>query len=191
MKIFPKVASLCILMSFNSACDKVDPNIGSNIDDNSSTSISSNTTTDVSSITNSLPQLISFPEVQLKLAQPKGFSKSTNFLGFEQKESGSSIVITKIEQSYVDNADQFTEENLKSKGMRLISKDSVKISNLQGILLNISQSVNSQEFEKWNLIFGDTNTTYIINANFLNTHSSVMSELIKDSLLKTSLDPAQ
>jgi len=75
--------------------------------------------------------------------------------------------------------------------MRLISKDSVEISNLQGILLNISQSVNKKKKKKWNLIFGDTNTTYISNANFLNTHSSVMSELIKESLLKTSLDPAQ
>lgn len=138
--------------------------------------------------------LVVFPEVGLAISQPDGFTKATSFYGFEQATTNSSIVLTKIPGPYSQVTGGFTKDGLATRGISLISKQSVKIDNQSGLLLNVAQSAYGQKFLKWIVVFGDEQNTRIVTATFLSNNATKLGAQLKKVVLaaslRTSLAPA-
>ena len=103
------------------------------------------------------------PGTKYSMIPPKNFVISTNFSGFQNNETGSSILILDLPAPYSEIEKSFTKDALKSKGMDLISKDIVKYKNSDATLIKVSQKANGIEYLKQILIFGNGTKTTIVN----------------------------
>jgi hypothetical protein len=110
--------------------------------------------------------IVSFPEVGLAIPQPIGFNKATSFYGFEQADTNSSVMLSKIPGPFTAVTQGFNKSTLATRGIDLISKRSIKIDNQSGWLLNVSQSAYGQKFLKWIVVFGNERETNVITATF-------------------------
>ncbi|WP_310482960.1 hypothetical protein [Chamaesiphon sp. VAR_48_metabat_403] len=127
--------------------------------------------------------LVSFPEVGLTIEQPIGFIKATSFYGFEQSATNSSVMLTKIPGPFSKVTQGFDKSNLATRGISLISKQTVKIDNQQGVLLQVTQSAYGEQFRKWVLVFGNEQSTQIVTATFLNEKAPTIGESLKKIVL--------
>jgi hypothetical protein len=129
------------------------------------------------------PNLVDFPEVGLAIPQPSGFTKATSFNGFEQADTKSSVMLSKIPGPFAAVTKGFDKSTLASRGIDLISKQSVKIDNQQGFLLKVSQSAYGQKFLKWILVFGNEQDTKIVTATFPIDGAPKLSDRLKQVIL--------
>ena len=135
---------------------------------------------------NQLNDLVVFPEVGLAIPQPVGFTKAASFYGFEQAETSSSVVLSKIPGPFSAVTKGFDRETLATRGISLISKQPVKIDNQPGFLLQVAQPAAGQKFLKWILVFGSEESTTIVVANFLEENAAKIGEPLKKVLLAVS-----
>jgi hypothetical protein len=140
------------------------------------------------------PNLTDFPEVGLAIPQPIGFTKAASFYGFEQAETSSSVVLSKIPASFVLVTKGFDKKTLATRGISLISKQPVKIDNQPGFLLQVAQAAAGQKFLKWILVFGNEESTTVAVASFLEENATKIGEPLKKVLLavspRTSVSPS-
>jgi hypothetical protein len=127
--------------------------------------------------------LVDFPEVGLAIRQPNGFTKATSFYGFEQAETKSSVMLSKIPGPFAEVTKGFNKSTLATRGIDLISKKAVKIDNQSGFLLNVSQSAYGQTFRKWILVFGNAQSTNVMTATFPSTNTAKLSDSLKQLIL--------
>ncbi len=127
--------------------------------------------------------LVDFPEVGLAIPQPLGFTKATSFYGFEQADTKSSVMLSKIPGPFAAVTKGFDKSTLATRGIDLISKQPVKIDNQQGFLLKVSQSAYGQKFLKWILVFGNEQDTKIVSATFPIENAPKLSENLKQVIL--------
>jgi hypothetical protein len=129
------------------------------------------------------PILVDFPEVGLAIPQPSGFIKATSFNGFEQADTKSSVMLSKIPGPFAAVTKGFNQSTLAARGIELISKQSVKIDNQSGLLLKVSQSAYGQKFLKWILVFGNERDTKVIVATFPIDSAPKLSDNLKAAIL--------
>jgi hypothetical protein len=127
--------------------------------------------------------LVDFPEVGLAIPQPIGFTKATSFNGFEQADTKSSVMLSKIPGPFAAVTKGFDKSTLATRGIDLISKQPVKIDNQSGFLLKVSQSAYGQKFLKWILVFGNEQDTKILTATFPIENAPKLSDNLKQVLL--------
>jgi hypothetical protein len=127
--------------------------------------------------------LVFFPEIGLAIEQPIGFTKATSFYGFEQSSTNSSVMLTKIPGPFSKVAKGFDRSKLATRGISLISNQTVKIDKQQGVLLQVTQSAYGEQFRKWVLVFGNEENTQIVTATFLNTNAKNIGESLKKIVL--------
>ncbi len=130
--------------------------------------------------------LVVFPEVGLAISQPDGFTKATSFYGFEQPATSSSVVLSKLPGPFSEVTKGFDKPTLATRGISLISKQSVKIDNQPGLLVQVAQSAAGQKFLKWILVFGNEQSTTIVVATFLDENATKIGEPLKKVLLAVS-----
>jgi hypothetical protein len=100
------------------------------------------------------------------LVPPAGFVAATNFQGFQQTNSGASILVMEIPGPYSESTKGFNEQGLKTQGVVLKKKEEVKVNGTQGLFLTTEQSAYGRDFSKYILVFGDTKATYMVNGTF-------------------------
>lgn len=100
------------------------------------------------------------------LIPPTGFIAATNFQGFQQLNSGASILLMEIPGPFIEATKSFNEEGLKTQGVILKKKEEIKVNGLQGMILTTEQFAYGTNFKKYILVFGDSNLTTIINGTF-------------------------
>jgi hypothetical protein len=125
-----------------------------------------------------------------KLIPPKGFVATTKFSGFENVETGASIMVNEVPGPYKTITDEFTAEALQSKGMTLISKKTVDFNNSKATLVKVSQSVKGVTYLKQILLFGNNSSTVVVNGTYPEVHNTLEEEII-NSLLSTKYDKKQ
>jgi len=103
------------------------------------------------------------PGTKYSMIPPEGFILSTNFSGFQNNETGASIMIMDIPTSYSSLVSGFTKEALKTKGMNLLSKENVRYKNSDAMLFKVSQKANGINYLKQVLLFGDKAKTVMVN----------------------------
>ncbi len=135
-------------------------------------------------------KLTKVPGTKCSLIPPSGFVAATTFSGFQNLETGASIMINELPTSYQSLVDGFTAEALKSRGMTLTKKETIDFNGSKATLINLTQAANGTTYLKLMLIFGDTKGTVLVNGIY--PEASKDSELkIKDALLSTVYNNSQ
>ncbi len=132
--------------------------------------------------TNSRHQI---PGTIVTLIPPPGFSKADRFPGFFLREADSSIMVTDMPGPYNEITKSFNKIDLSARGMRLIEKKVVTVCEKNGLLLNILQTAHKKLYEKWVVIFGSENETYLVTATFPQDLRDQMSNALHSSILST------
>jgi hypothetical protein len=130
----------------------------------------------------------SFPEVGISLQAPAGFEKATAFYGFQQPETQSSILLSAIPGPFSELMDRLTAQQLKTQGVRLLSKQSVMDDK---VLIHGAQKVNGQTFLKWIVLFKDAQgQAKVVMATFPKAQAHRLSAPLKEAVLSVALLPA-
>lgn len=127
-----------------------------------------------------------FPAVGLALSPPPGFVLATAFHGFQQPSTGASMMLTSVPAAFSIFQENLSPSTLKAKGLRAVSKTTVRIENQPGILLKVRQTAYGQEVLKWILIFGSEARTYTVTATVPEAYSATLGEMLKRSVLSVS-----
>ena len=118
------------------------------------------------------------------LIPPSEFVSASNFSGFQNAETGASIMISEMPTPYQTLIDGFTADALKSRGMKLVSKQTIDFNNGKATFINLTQPANGTIYIKQILIFGDTEGTVLVNGIYPEA-SKQLEGKIKASLLST------
>jgi hypothetical protein len=136
-------------------------------------------------------QLVDFPEVGLAIPKPNGFEKATSFYGFQQTASSSSVLLAKVPAPFSEMRKVINKQRFAKEKLSLISQQPIKISNQNGLLLQLEQSVFSQRVQKWIVVFGDEKNTYWITAAFLQEDAPKLSEPLKKIVLGATISSSK
>jgi hypothetical protein len=124
------------------------------------------------------------------LIPPSGFVPAANFSGFQNTETGASIMINELPAPYQQIVDGFTAEALKTRGMMLVSKQTVDHNNGKATLISVTQPANGTNYLKQILIFGDSKGTVMVNGIYPEAANN-LEEKIKTALFSTVFNAAQ
>jgi hypothetical protein len=123
------------------------------------------------------------PGTRVSVVVPNGFESAKQFPGFQQVDTGSSVMITEIPTPFGAVRMGMTEEGLASRGITLLSTEQVQIAELDGLLISASQEANGIAFRKWLGVFGTDSATVMVVATFPEAVATKMSEPLKQSVL--------
>jgi len=119
---------------------------------------------------------------------PEAFEASTNFKGFQNPADPTSMVMTiEIPGPYLEVKDGFNLQKLEEAGMELTSQKEIKIAGYDGMLIEVDQSTNGMIFSKHILVYGNENSTTMINGVFIKDSTQVGMD-IKKSIHSTIVD---
>ena len=135
-------------------------------------------------------KLIKVSGTKCSLIPPSGFIAATAFSGFQNAETGASIMINELPAPYQSLVDGFTAEALKSRGMALVKKQTIDFNGSKATLLNLTQSANGTTYIKQMLVFGDTKGTVLVNGIYPEAAKEIEAQ-IKDALLSTVYNISQ
>jgi len=130
------------------------------------------------------------PGTRCTLIPPAGFEPATNFGGFMNANTGASIMISEMPVPYQQTAAGFTAEALGSRGMNMLSKETVPYNNASATLVKVSQQANGSTYLKQILIFGDEKTTVLINGIYPEAARNLEGP-IRNALFSTVYNAAQ
>lgn len=135
-------------------------------------------------------KLVKVSGTKCSLIPPSGFIAATAFSGFQNAETGASIMINELPAPYQSLVDGFTAEALKSRGMALVKKQTIDFNGSKATLLNLTQSANGTTYIKQMLVFGDTKGTVLVNGIYPEASKEIEAQ-IKDALLSTVYNISQ
>lgn len=124
---------------------------------------------------------------KISLIPPQGFTKAQNFVGFQQDESGSTIMLMDIPGPFSEVSKGMTKENFLSKGVEVKSIEEYILNGKKGLFLTGEQNAYGKIFSKFVFVFGTENETIMINGAFPNNLMEIGKE-IKTSILSTFYD---
>jgi hypothetical protein len=110
---------------------------------------------------------------------PDGFINATNFLGFQQSQSSSSIMVTEIPGPFSVTIKGLDESGLKTQGMILKDKKAVKVNGYDGLFLKTEQFAYENYFTKYVLAFGNNDFTVMIVGLFPKKLKAIEKDIIK------------
>ena len=131
----------------------------------------------------SMVEYVGFPSAGIELVRPKGFDDAERFDGFQQPDTGSSVMVMAIPGPFSEVSAGFTKQKAKRQGMTIKSRKRVQIGEKPGILLDIEQTAHETRFAKWELIFGNEERTVMVMAWFPQSHAAELSEPLKAAVL--------
>ena len=100
---------------------------------------------------------------KIKIIPPKGYTVAINFLGFQQVETNSSIIVHEIAIPYSQTSKGLSKESLLKQGVEVQSIEQITLNGLPGLLVTGTQSAYGTEFSKYTLAFGTATETILIN----------------------------
>lgn len=133
---------------------------------------------------------VSFPDTGIVLRQPVGFDVATNFEGFQQPNTQSSVMIVRIPGPFSEVTRGFTAEPMKAQGLTLVSKETIEICGTQGMLLHLTQTAYGTVFAKWLVAWGDEKATMMITATFPRDREGELSDQLKSVVLSARVGAA-
>ncbi len=117
-----------------------------------------------------------------------GFVEAPNFCGFINPTEKSSIMITEMPAPFGEIAKAFDAVGLSSRGMKLLSKNSVEVGAANGLLLSVQQKHLQEFHNKWVAVFGNSHQTVVITATFPADNIKI-GETLREAILQAMWDP--
>ena len=133
---------------------------------------------------------VAVPGTKYSLVPPANFVIASNFGGFQNEATGSSIMITEIPAPYKTMVEGFTVDALKAKGMTLLKKETIKFNASEATLLNVKQPANNIVYLKQILLFGTDSTVVLVNGIYPETSKHIEEE-IRKALLSIKFNSKQ
>jgi hypothetical protein len=125
---------------------------------------------------------------KISLIPPDGFTKANNFLGFQQNQSGSTIMLLDIPGPFSETSKAMNKESLLSQGIEVKLIENITINNLPAIMITGEQNSRGNIYTKHILCFGNENETIIINGASPNNLGEV-SRIVKNSMITCVYEP--
>jgi hypothetical protein len=119
---------------------------------------------------------------KISLIPPNGFIKAVNFLGVQQNQSGSTIMILDIPGPFSETSKAFTKEAFLSQGVEVKELEKITLNNLPAIFITGEQNAHGNIYTKYVLCFGTENETILINGAIPNNLKEIAKE-VKNSML--------
>jgi hypothetical protein len=124
---------------------------------------------------------------KISLIPPQGFISAQNFIGLQQAESGSSIMVLDIPGPYSEISAGLNAENLLSNGVEVSLIEPLTINELPGMLITGKQRAYGSTYSKYILVFGNESETIMLNGIFPENMKKFGAE-IKKSILSVIYD---
>ncbi len=140
-----------------------------------------------------LPKEKSEDHIQIKgtnifIVPPTSFESSSNFKGFQNlNDQTSMIMVIEIPGPYSEVTKGFNSEMMQKQGMELKTKKEIKVSEFDGLLIELDQSANGIIFSKQIIIYGNEKSSTLINGVYPKD-SLQLGRKIKESILTTFVD---
>ena len=142
-----------------------------------------------------LAQVVTPPGGRIGLEPPPGFTAATNFAGFENRATGSTIVITELPaEAFPDVRESFTGSNaagaLAARGVRLIGVEQPQGTIKDAVLVRAEQTTGPAPLDRLILVFPGPGFTGLITANRpRSAASSVPDTVLRKALLSVRASP--
>jgi hypothetical protein len=127
---------------------------------------------------------INIEGTKISLIPPDGFIKATNFLGVQQNQSGSTIMVLDIPGPFSETSKAMTKEGFLSQGVEVKEIENITLNNLPAIFIVGEQNAHGNVYTKYVLCFGTENETIIINGAIPNNLNEIAKE-VKTSILSS------
>lgn len=135
------------------------------------------------------------PGTAVQIAPPEGFQPSKLFLGFEQQDTGASILVTELPIPKAEVPKVLDKLNsaaaLGSRGMRMIESKEIVVSGIAGKLLLVSQSNQGIEFLKWVVVVAEGDRVLIVTAPFPKSKAATLKEPLRQTITSFTWTPSQ
>lgn len=122
------------------------------------------------------------------IAPPRGFTEADNICGFQHAASQSTLMITEMPAPVDQIIKGFDAPTLATRGIKLISKNAVEVSGLNGILLQLQQKHLGEFHRKWVAVFGNSHDTVIVMATYPGRETGI-GDTLKTAVLSVHWDP--
>ncbi|MEM8608607.1 MAG: hypothetical protein AAGF92_16000 [Myxococcota bacterium] len=127
---------------------------------------------------------VNFESAGVRLRQPLGFERSTDFVGLMYPETMASVMVSALPAPFQEASARFDAEGLASEGVRMISRVPVKVDGHSGLLIEARQLAAGVPLSKWILMAGDETNTKLLMATFPSDSPAQLSRTLKDVLLE-------
>lgn len=124
---------------------------------------------------------------KISMIAPKAFVVGTNFMGFQQAETNSSIMVVEIPGAFAEISKGLTKENLQKQGVQVERIESSTINQFPGLFITAEQTTKEVLFRKYFLVFGTDKETIVITG-MVPKGSAEIENLIKNALMTTFYD---
>lgn len=125
---------------------------------------------------------INIEGTKISLIPPDGFIKATNFLGLQQNQSGSTIMVLDIPGPFSETSKAMTKEGFLSQGIEVKEIENFTLNNLPAIFITGEQNAYGNIYIKYVLCFGTENETIMINGATPNNLKEI-ANAVKSSIL--------
>jgi hypothetical protein len=134
-------------------------------------------------------EVIAILGTKVSIAPPPDFVLATQFLGVQNAELASSIMISELPAPVEGATAGFTAEGLLSRGMTLRSSEETTVAGRPGRLISVSQVANGAIFEKWMAVFGNSSSTVLVVATYPQTLASELRAPMRSAVLSATWKP--
>lgn len=125
---------------------------------------------------------------RVSMIKAANLTAAPNFSGYVDKASQSSIMVTEMPSPFEATTAGFNEAGLASRGMKLVSKESVTVGDYPGVLCSVKQTAYGSDFSKWILAFGNNDQTIVVTASFPDSSAEKLSPGLKETILTALYD---
>jgi len=131
---------------------------------------------------------INIAGTKISIIPPQGFTKASDFLGFQQELSGSSIMFLDVPGPFSEISKGFTKENFLSQGVQVQDIENLVINGLPAIFITGEQNAYGNEYIKFVLSFGTEKETIMINGAYPKNLNETGTD-IKSAMLTAYYEP--
>jgi len=124
---------------------------------------------------------------KISLIAPKGFEKAANFLGFQQTQSGATIIVMDIPGTFAETSKAVTKEGFLSQGVEVKTIEKIELNGLPAFFVTGEQNAHGNIYTKFVLVFGTANETILVNGASPNNLQEIAKE-IKTAMLTCFYD---
>ena len=144
----------------------------------------------VSSVSAQTALHVAIPGTKISLVPPAGFVAATRFSGFEQAETGATILAAELPTSAQQMVGGFTETALAGRGMKLLQKQPVDLHGTKATLFRVRQQANGIAYQKQILVFGTHAYTAMVTGTYPEK-SAATAAAIRTALVSTYYNQQQ
>lgn len=124
-----------------------------------------------------------FKDAPVTIVLPEGFTPVGDGKTYRHATLNASIEASQVAAAYADVIKVFTAEEMATRGLRLLGKDSVTLDGRAALLLHVSENMPGAGIQRWTLVAGDYQETWMVNGTYQQADEPKISAMLRAALL--------